>query len=98
MLQPILLVLHVFVAICLIVLVLVQHGKGADVGAAFGSGASNTMFGSQGSGSFLLKVTGFFAAIFFMTSISLGYLAARQHQGVKQAMQLPTPVQLPAQK
>ena len=53
-----LLVVHVLIATVVIGLVLIQHGKGADIGAAFGSGASNTVFGSQGTGGFLFKLTG----------------------------------------
>ena len=75
--QQLILILHILVAIAIIALVLMQHGRGADVGAAFGSGASNTMFGSAGSLPFLMKVTAICAAIFFMTSISLSYMAAR---------------------
>lgn len=74
----ILLIFHVLVAITIIVLVLIQQGKGAQMGAAFGSGASQTLFGSQGSGSFLLKLTAFFAILFFVTSLVLGYFAAHQ--------------------
>lgn len=73
--QALILILHILVAISLIVLVLIQHGKGADVGASFGSGASNTMFGSSGSLPFLIKVTAIFAAIFFATSVALSYMA-----------------------
>lgn len=75
--QQLILILHVLVAIAIIGLVLMQHGRGADVGAAFGSGSSNTMFGSAGSLPFLMKVTAICAAIFFTTSISLSYMAAR---------------------
>lgn len=71
------LIIHVLAAISLVALVLVQQGKGATVGAAFGSGASQTVFGSRGSGSFLLKVTITFVVIFFSTSIALNYLASR---------------------
>jgi preprotein translocase subunit SecG len=71
------LVFHIFAAISLIALVIVQQGKGAAIGAAFGSGASQTVFGSRGSGSFLLRVTIGFVFIFFCTSISLNYLASR---------------------
>lgn len=71
--QQLILVLHILACVGIIGLVLIQHGKGADVGAAFGSGASNTVFGSSGSSSFLLKLTGGLAAIFFITSLSLGY-------------------------
>lgn len=55
-----------------------QHGKGADMGAAFGSGGANTMFGSQGSMPFMMKLTGIVAALFFITSLSLSYLVAYQ--------------------
>ncbi len=74
--QILIVILHVLISISLIALVLLQHGKGADAGAAFGSGASNTMFGSQGSTPFLIKVTGILAAIFFATSLGLSYLAS----------------------
>ncbi len=76
--NQLILIIHLLVCVGLVVLVLLQHGKGADIGAAFGSGASNTVFGSQGSGGFLLKFTGVLAALFFVTSITLGYLAAHQ--------------------
>ncbi|HSW93877.1 MAG TPA: preprotein translocase subunit SecG [Gammaproteobacteria bacterium] len=85
-------IVHVFAAIALIALVLVQQGKGAAMGAAFGSGASQTVFGSRGSGSFLLRVTIGFVVLFFGTSIALNYLASR---AVKQSqhLALPIPVQ-----
>lgn len=73
--QSIILMIHVLISVCLIGLVLLQHGKGADAGPAFGSGASNTMFGSTGATPFLMKVTIILAAGFFATSIGLGYLA-----------------------
>ncbi len=90
--QQLILILHVIISIFLIVLVLLQHGKGADMGAAFGSGASQTLFGSQGSGSFLMKITIGFAIAFFCTSLLLGYFAAHSNQD---SLQLPgkTPVQ-----
>lgn len=75
--QTILTVFQVFLSLGLIGLVLIQHGKGADAGAAFGSGASATVFGAQGSGSFLTRVTGIIAALFFMTSIALAYFATQ---------------------
>ena len=77
MLQTIALVVHVFLAIGVIALVLMQHGKGAEAGAAFGGGASGTVFGSQGSGSFLTRMTTLFALAFFCTSMLLFFLAAR---------------------
>ena len=66
-----LLVLHFIVAVMLIILVLIQQGKGAEMGAAFGSGASGTVFGSQGTGGFLFKLTGFLLLTFFATSLLL---------------------------
>jgi preprotein translocase subunit SecG len=68
--------IHIFVCAFLIVLVLVQQGKGATVGASFGGGASQTVFGSRGSGSFLLRVTTVFVIIFFSTSLALNYIAS----------------------
>ena len=76
--QQLILLVHVIIAIALVSLVLLQHGKGADAGAAFGSGASQTVFGSQGSGSFLVKITAGLAAAFFITSLFLGYLVSHQ--------------------
>lgn len=70
----IILMMHVIIAVLLIGLVLIQHGKGAQVGAAFGSGASQTIFGSQGSGGFLTRSTWILAGLFFTTSITLAYL------------------------
>lgn len=67
--------MHVIISIALIALILIQQGKGAELGATFGSAASQTVFGSQGAGSFLLKLTGLLALLFFITSLSLGYLA-----------------------
>ncbi|MBA2657527.1 MAG: preprotein translocase subunit SecG [Tatlockia sp.] len=73
------LTIHVLVALALIGLVLIQHGKGADIGAAFGSGASGTVFGSQGTGSFLFKLTGGLAMTFFITSLTLSYMVSTQY-------------------
>lgn len=71
------LMIHVFAAVCIIALVLVQQGKGATTGAAFGGGASATVFGSRGSGSFLFRMTISFVAIFFLTSIGMNYMATK---------------------
>ncbi|WP_110597718.1 preprotein translocase subunit SecG [Salinicola lusitanus] len=70
------LLLHVLAAIALVVLVLLQQGKGAEAGAAFGGGSSQTVFGSRGSGGFMSKLTGGLAALFFVTSLGLAYFAA----------------------
>ena len=85
------LMIHVLAAVCIIALVLVQQGKGATMGAAFGSGASQTVFGSRGSGSFLLKVTIGFVTIFFATSITLNHMASTIVKKQSQ-VQLPVPV------
>lgn len=78
MLYSILLTVDVLLAIGLIVLVLLQHGKGADAGAAFGSGASATVFGSRGSASFLTRSTAAFATLFFINSLGLAYIVSHQ--------------------
>lgn len=74
------LLIHVLIAACIVVLVLIQQGKGATMGAAFGSGASQTVFGSRGSGSFLFRVTMSFIAVFFVTSIALNYIATQAYK------------------
>ncbi|MBE0469171.1 MAG: preprotein translocase subunit SecG [Methyloprofundus sp.] len=66
---------HMVVGLAVIGLVLIQHGKGADAGAAFGSGSSGTVFGAQGSASFLSRTTGVLAAVFFSTSLALAVLS-----------------------
>ncbi len=73
--QSILLIVHIIMALTLIGLILIQHGKGADAGAAFGSGASSTVFGSAGSTSFLTRATGILAFVFFANSFFLSYLS-----------------------
>lgn len=69
---------HVVLAVILIVLVLLQHGKGADMGAAFGSGSAGSLFGASGSANFLSRATSMVAALFFATSMGLTYLSANQ--------------------
>ena len=70
-------VLHVFVCIFLIAIVLLQRGKGAEMGAVFGGGASSTVFGSRGAGSFLSRLTTGCAILFMLTSLSLSYLMTK---------------------
>lgn len=77
MLQTLVLVVHVLLAIGLVALVLIQHGKGADMGAAFGSGASGTVFGSAGSGNFMTKMTAWVATGFMITSLALATIGGR---------------------
>ena len=87
--EPIIIIIHVLSAFAIVSLVLMQHGKGADVGAAFGSGSSNTMFGSQGAMPFLMKLTAVLALIFFITSISLSYIANHVLQSSQDVMSVP---------
>lgn len=96
--EILILVIHVFAALAIIGLVLLQHGKGADVGAAFGGGASGSLFGASGSANFLSRTTAILAVVFFVTSLGLTYFSARktEHRGVM-ATQPATDNSLPAQ-
>lgn len=85
----ILLVIHVVVAVCLIGLILIQQGKGAQTGAAFGSGASTTIFGSQGTTGFLSRSTALFATLFFIINLILAYVV---NSSIKKASVEPMPV------
>jgi preprotein translocase subunit SecG len=76
--QALVLTIHVLLALTVIGLVLLQQGRGADAGAAFGSGASSTVFGAPGSGSFLTRMTTLCAALFFVTSLGLAIIAANR--------------------
>ena len=82
-----LLTVHILVALAIIGLVLMQHGKGADMGAAFGSGASGSLFGATGSANFLSRTTGILAAVFFLTSLSLAYVASSKPKTTGSVMQ-----------
>lgn len=73
-------VVHIIVAITLIALVLLQHGKGADMGAAFGSGSAGSLFGATGSANFLSRSTAVMATLFFLTSLGLAYFGLQQHK------------------
>ena len=74
--QTLVLVLHVIAAVAIVVLVLLQHGKGADVGAAFGSGSAGSLFGSAGAANFLSRSTAVLAAVFFATTLGLAYFSS----------------------
>jgi len=76
--ETLLLAAHVLVAAALVGFVLLQHGKGADMGAAFGSGASGSLFGAAGSANFLSRTTAILATVFFLTSLGLTYYAANR--------------------
>ena len=75
MLYQIIIVIHILLGIGIIGLILMQQGKGADAGAAFGSGGSGSVFGAQGSASFLSRTTAIFASLFFVTSLGLAFLS-----------------------
>lgn len=79
--EKIVLVIHVLAALGVIGLVLVQHGKGADMGASFGGGASGSLFGVSGSSNFLSRATAVCVIIFFSTSLTLAYLAGHKQEG-----------------
>jgi len=78
MIYEVLLVAYLIVALLLIGFVLIQQGKGADMGASFGSGGSNTVFGSSGSGNFMIRTTGILAGLFFFISLTLGAITANR--------------------
>jgi preprotein translocase subunit SecG len=105
-LQKVALGIHTLIAILIIVLVLLQRGKGADAGAAFGAGASGTVFGARGSSSFFSRMTAIFATAFFVSSLALAWLST-QHVGagprsllddaaVEEEVLAPVPVEEPA--
>jgi preprotein translocase subunit SecG len=75
-------VLHITVCVVLIVVVLLQRGKGSDIGAALGGGGSNTVFGGRGAGNFLTKITTASAITFMVTSLSLSYIGSQASRGL----------------
>ena len=77
-LQKAVLIAHTLIALLIIILVLLQRGKGADAGAAFGSGASGTVFGARGSSNFFSRATAMLATVFFASSLFLAYLSSQQ--------------------
>ena len=82
--ETIMFVVQILVAITLCGLILLQHGKGADMGAAFGSGSSGSLFGAAGSANFLSRTTAILAAVFFLTSLGLTYLGTTHARSAKQ--------------
>jgi len=87
-----LLISYLVVALALVGLVLIQRGKGADMGASFGAGASNTVFGSGGSGNFLTRTTAILAILFFALSLVLGNLSSEAGSEAQPFQDLETPV------
>jgi preprotein translocase subunit SecG len=108
--MTLIIVVHVLIALAIIGLVLLQHGKGADMGSGFGGGASSSLFGATGSANFLSRATAVLATIFFLSSLGLAYLAgskprveggtvmdaAKQEQPAKPAAETPKPSAGPA--
>jgi len=80
--EQIILVVHLLVALAIIGLIMLQQGKGADMGASFGAGASATLFGSDGSGNVLTRATAWLTVVFFATSFGLALLASQRSTGV----------------
>jgi preprotein translocase subunit SecG len=97
--ETLVLVLHVLAALTIVGLVLLQHGKGADVGAAFGSGSAGSVFGASGSANFLSRATAIAALVFFLTSLGLTYFSANksEHKGVMATQPATQEKSLPAQ-
>lgn len=83
--ETVILIVHVLLAAAIIALVLLQQGKGAEAGASFGGGASQTVFGSRGSGNFLGRVTAVLAAVLFATSFGLAYFAKERASSISDA-------------
>lgn len=90
------LIIHILLALGLVVLILMQHGKGADAGAAFGAGAAGSVFGARGGNSFVYKLTAGVATAFFITSLTLAYLATSDREivssteSIMQQSEIPT--------
>jgi preprotein translocase subunit SecG len=91
------LTVHILVGLVVIGLVLLQHGKGADMGAAFGSGASGSLFGATGSANFLSRTTAVLATLFFITSLTLAYMAGKRPTTVGGSVMDAVKVEAPAQ-
>ena len=94
--EQIILVVHLLVALAIIGLIMLQQGKGADMGASFGAGASQTLFGSDGSGNVLTRATGWLVVLFFASSFGLALLA-NQKSGAVNELDLEIPVTVEAQ-
>ncbi len=95
--ENIILLVHVLVALVILGLILLQQGKGAEMGASFGSGASQTLFGASGSGNFFAKMTAIFAFVFFVTSFSLAVMA-KQNANLGDSDDLPALEEIPVEQ
>lgn len=90
------LVVHIILAILIIGLILIQHGKGADAGASFGGGGAATVFGAEGSANFLTRATAILTALFFVTSLTLAVFAKKQTDNVYSLNTVPSTTSVPA--
>lgn len=95
MVYQVLIIVYLLIALCLIGLILIQQGKGADMGASFGSGGSSTVFGSGGSGNFLTKSTTYLAVAFFIISLVLGNITANRTAASDESSYLSTESAIP---
>ena len=82
MIEQVILVLHILIAIAIVALILLQQGKGADMGASFGAGGSQTLFGPSGGGNVLTQATAILAALFFVTSFGLAIIAKQKANAI----------------
>ena len=100
MIITIITIIHLIACVFLILVVLLQTGKGAEMGAVFGGGGSSTLFGASGAGNFLTKLTTGTAIVFFFTSLTLAYssIARTQHTVFDQPLPEPPPLNAPAEK
>ena len=91
--QTVVLIAHTIIALLIIILVLLQRGKGADAGAAFGAGASGTVFGARGSSNFFSRATAIMATVFFASSLALAYMSSQRATGVESLLEDAPPVE-----
>jgi preprotein translocase subunit SecG len=92
--QTVVLIAHTVIALLIIVLVLLQRGKGADAGAAFGAGASGTVFGAQGSSNFFSRATAIMATVFFASSLALAYMSSQSSVTVDSLLEDAAPIEI----
>ncbi len=95
--QTVVLIAHTLIAVLIIVLVLLQRGKGADAGAAFGAGASGTVFGARGSSNFFSRATAVMATVFFASSLALAYMSSQRAGTVDSLLENAPPVEASAE-
>lgn len=92
--QTVVLIAHTIIALLIIILVLLQRGKGADAGAAFGAGASGTVFGAQGSANFFSRATAVMATVFFASSLALAYMSSQRTTTVDSLLEDAAPIEI----